>query len=221
MDLIQNAFQKVKADMNSLKQEIDNLRLEVLKTRKQMTEICEILSKIAQKTTPTHNLENQTTPTHNQTTPTHNLPFKAVKDQNSLFSTGNEGVQTDRQTIRQTDTRPYFAENSIENASEIINSLGNIKKEIRQKFKHLTEQEFLVFSAIYQLDQEIGHSNYKILSERLNLTESSIRDYVTQIIKKGIPVEKTRINNKTINLAISQNLKKIASLSTILQLRGL
>jgi len=39
--------------------------------------------------------------------------------------------------------------------------------------------------------------------------------------KKGISVEKKKLNNKNIQLIISNNLKKIASLPTILQLRDL
>jgi len=74
---------------------------------------------------------------------------------------------------------------------------------------------------MYQLDEETGHSTYKSVSEKLGLTESSIRDYVSRLINKGIPVEKNKINNKNIHLSISKNLKKIASLDTILQLRGL
>ena len=213
MDLIKESFSKVKTDIDILNLEISNLKQELSKTRKQMIEICEILSKTVKKI-------GSTTPTHNSTTPTHNYPFRALKDQNSLFSTGNEGVSTDRQTLRQTDNNLFLPKNSIEKVAGIMESLDNIKEDLRKKFKKLTEQEFLVFSSIYQLDEERGYSNYKILSERLKLTESSIRDYVTRIIKKGVPLNKTRINNKTINLNISQDFKKIASLSTIIQLRG-
>ncbi len=116
---------------------------------------------------------------------------------------------------------PKNEQNSIHDALEILNSLDEIKKGIRLKFKRLTEQEIIVFSTMYQLEEELGHSNYKLLSDRLNLTESSIRDYVGRLIKKGIPVEKKKINNKQINLIISPDLKKIASLSTILELREL
>jgi len=92
---------------------------------------------------------------------------------------------------------------------------------LRLKFKRLTDQELLVFSTIYQLDEEIGYSDYKSISTKLKLTESSVRDYVGRLIKKGIPVEKTKINNKNIQLNISQNLKKIASLNTLLHLRDI
>ena len=108
---------------------------------------------------------------------------------------------------------------SFDNAIKILDSLDNIKKELRLKFKRLTDQEILVFSTIYQLEEEKGFSDYRSLSKKLGLTESSIRDYVSRIILKGIPVEKKKINNKSIQITISSNLKKIASLQTILQLR--
>jgi len=106
----------------------------------------------------------------------------------------------------------------LDGASEIINSLDFFKKELRLKFKRLTSKELLVFSTIYQLDQEEGYSNYKSISSRLNLTESSIRDYVQRLLIKNIPLQKTKLNNKEIRFNIPLNLKKIASLSTILQL---
>ena len=109
----------------------------------------------------------------------------------------------------------------IQNAAEILESLDSLKKEIRLKFKRLTEREILVFSTLYQLDEEIGYADYKTLSQRLNLTESSIRDYIGRLISKGVPVEKKKINNKNIKLNISNSLKKVASLSTILQLRNI
>ena len=102
-----------------------------------------------------------------------------------------------------------------------MESLDNIRREIRLKFKKLTDQEWTIFSAIYQLDEEIGYSTHKMLAERLNLTESSIRDYIGKLVKKGIPIEKKRVNNKILQISISQNLKKIATLSTIMQLRGI
>jgi len=152
-------------------------------------------------------------------------PLEHPKDRNIGFSTGNRGVPTDRQTDRQTDTwiekRGISPKNSIESASEILESLDNLKKEIRLKFKRLTEQEIIIFSTIYQQEEEFGYSDYKSVSTVLKLTESSIRDYVGRLIKKGIPVEKKKINNKTIHLNISQSLKKIAPLSTILKLRDI
>lgn len=170
----------------------------------------------------TQNIQNPTNQAHIST---QNAFFKPLNGQILGISTGNGGVPTDKQTYEQTNQQTDFIhkihKNSVDNAAEMLDSLDGIKKEIRLKFKQLTTQELAVFCLIYQLDGELGYSDYKILASRLNLSESSIRDYVGRIIKKGVPVDKNKINNKSIQLSISQNLKKIASLQTILQLRDL
>ena len=172
---------------------------------------------------PTQNLQ---TPTH----PAHNIPQNPQNPQKQDISTGNEGVPTDRQTNQQTNQQTNKSsynlifsqrDNSINNAAQILDSLDNLKKEIRLKFKRLTDQEFLVFSTIYQISEELGYTDYKNLSEKLNLTESSIRDYIGRLIKKGIPLDKIKINNKTIHISVSPNLKKVATLPTLLQLRAI
>ena len=229
MDPVKDAFDKVKQDIIFLKDELNNLRKGVVETRERMMEICEIIKKIDEKiefVASTHQPKIQTLPTYSST---HNYPLEAPKTQNLPISTGNEGVSTDRQTDRQTHKQTQnehkitenSPDNSFDNALEMLESLDSIKKEIRLQFKRLTEQELLIFSTIYQIEEEQGYANYKFLAERLNLTESSVRDYVGRLIKKGIPVEKKKVNNKQIKLFISQNLKKITPLSTILQLRDL
>ncbi|HOW37118.1 MAG TPA: helix-turn-helix domain-containing protein [Candidatus Pacearchaeota archaeon] len=248
MEPIKEAFDRVKQDMISLKEELDWIKLELnelkslLVSKKQETPSALNDSKLVEELQmsptdaylkPTDRQEVPTVPTHN---PTDNYPFKPSKAQNMSFSTGNGGVPTDRQTNQQTNQQTQNSQiegswkhlgsesNSLthmDKALEILSSLDSIKKEIRLKFKELTEQEFLVFSAIYQYDEEQGFSDYKTLSQRLGLSESSVRDYVGKLIKKGVPIQKEKINNKQIKLSVSQNLKKVASLDAIIQLRDL
>ncbi len=225
MDQVKTAFQKVKEDIDSIKGEMNLLKKVVSETREQISEISKILNELvfsyknepkSNLETPTNSLKNSTYPTH---IPTDNISFKPLKGQNMGISIGNEGVPTNRQTDKQTNQqteKTYFGD-----ALEILNSLDNIKKDIRNKFKRITDQEFLVFSTIYQMAEETNYVDYKSLSQNLNLTESSIRDYVGRLIKKGIPVEKIKINNKMIQLSISEKLKKIAPLPVIFQLREL
>jgi DNA-binding MarR family transcriptional regulator len=238
VDQIKRAFQDVKQDIDILKQEVSSLRNSMVEIRQRTIELSEIMVKLYSKITPTHQDQNKITPT---LIPTHNNTLKPLNDQILGISTGNGGVPTDRQTDQQTDRHigntlispqnysqippsipvAKFPENTLNNASKILESLDNLKKELRLKFKRLTSKEILVFSALYQLDEEQGHSDYRMLANRLNLTESSIRDYIGKLIQKGIPVEKKRINNKTIHLTVSEGLKKMASLSTILKLRDI
>jgi len=243
MDYVKDAFDKVKQDINFLRDGLDKLREELKENRELMIKICESVQEMSSqvdaitsqiKRTSKENpamlpqmkltsLENL--PAHQQIKsasaediPAHLINFKHLNEGNLRISTGNRGVPADRQTNQQTDRQ---VENSIENAAEMIKSLDNLKKEIHKKFKKLTEQEWLVFSTIYQFDEEKGSSDYRVLAEKLNLTESSIRDYVSRLINKGIPVDKTKLNNKNIKLNVSKSLKQIASLSTIINLRDL
>jgi DNA-binding MarR family transcriptional regulator len=222
MDEVRKAFQNVRIDIENLQREIEFLKQEIGEMKENLVEICEIIKKISENRASTQQIQKSAPSTHPSTLQ-HTL--EALKPQNMAISTGNQGVPTDRQTDRQTDKYSQFLpekqENSIDDAAKILDSLDSIKKELRLKFKRLTDQEILVFSILYQLEEETGFTDYKTIAQKLNLTESSIRDYIGRIIKKGIPVEKKRINNKNIRLTLSKNLKKIATLSTILQLRDL
>ena len=248
---IRLAFQKAKHDIYSLYSKINSLKRNLSEMRHEITQISEILSQITQKIQDLSEKEEKQastpSPTHPTIFSTHrhiNPAFPAqnkVKDtylelnntQKQPFSTGNEGVPTDRQTDQQTDNTSFSPINRsvkefqkqtktpIEDAAEILESLDGLKKEIRLKFKQLTDQEILVFSTLYQLEEERGPVDYKTLANKLGLTESSIRDYMGRLLKKGIPIEKKKINNKQIQLGVSQSLKKIASLPTILRLRDI
>ena len=223
MDNIKEAFKCVGDDIDFLNQDIFFLNSEITEIKNQLRDICDILEKLSKNNTslPKESSIDISTDRHiNPTFSTHSSTdrhlLEPLNDQNMPISIGNRGVSTDRQTDRQTNQQ---TQNSIENAAEILDSLDSLKKEIRIKFKRLTEQEILVFSALYQLDELNGSTDYKSLAIKLSLTESSIRDYIRRLINKGIPIEKKKINNKSIQLSISNNLKKIATLSTILQLR--
>lgn len=196
--------------------------------------------------TTAHEEENPTDrhifPTHQEKRisqeqiPLDNKPFYSLISSYKEDSTGNRGVPTDKPTNRQTNqhttqiTEKEAKEekisiqtklNNLQRASEILASLDSLKKEIRLKFKRLTNQEILIFSTIYQLEEEGNLVDYPLIADTLALSESSVRDYVQKIIAKGIPIEKEKINNKKVLLNISKDLKKIASLDTILQLRDL
>ncbi len=226
MDEIKEAFLRVRKDIDFLYSELMELKEDIKQIQELVLEFGNIIKNQNNLSTnaSTNQHLNSTIPTYISTHSTH---IKPLKPENLGISTGNKGVPTDRQTDRQTDKQTDKSsynqenkkENSIEDAMEFLDSLDNLKKEIRIKFKRLTDQEMRVFSLLYQLSEEEGYSDYKTLSSKLGLTESSARDYVGRLIKKGIPVEKKRINNKTIHLSVSENLKKIATLPTIIQLR--
>ncbi|MDD5191754.1 MAG: hypothetical protein PHH54_05310 [Candidatus Nanoarchaeia archaeon] len=221
---IKEAFSKVKQDILVLGNEISQIKSEIYEIKHLLEVFRNMLNtSTLRQISSTHPV----TPTNNPTIP---YEIGGLKDQNLSISTGNEGVPTDRQTDRQTDNQTHFLseipqksiEKDIQEASEILASLDALKREIRFKFKRITQQEMLVFSTIYQLEeQDPDNVTYRQIALKLKLSESSIRDYVLRMINKGIPIKKHRINNKKLILSISPELKKIATLSTIIKLREL
>ncbi len=225
MDPVKQAFQKVKQEIQELKQELAKSHPNQQTDNPTNTPTLN----------PTLNQINQIDkpyPTDNPTlNPTHIPPSEPLKQPNLSFSTRNRGVPTDNPT--NTPTHQHTNENpeilsyqahfdDFEQAREILDSLDSLKKEIRLKFKRLTSQEMLVFSTVYQLEErKIEEVTHKTIANILNLSESSIREYINKLIKKGIPLLKIRQNNRKILLKISQDLQKIASLSTIIKLREL
>ena len=240
--IIRESFFRVKEDILSLKSEINDLRYEFETLKNYIKELNTTLNSIRVNSFSEFNPSEinttirqitSTNPVTSTDTSTVPLEIGGLKGQNLDISTGNEGVSTDRQTIRQTDRQVNETLNlreahvssiddDIKDVSVILDSLDTLRKDIRIKFKKVTDQEMAVFSTIYQIEeQNLRAVNYPEIAKRLNLTESSIRDYISRLINKGIPIIKEKVNNKKIVLKISPDLKKLATLSTIMQLREL
>lgn len=213
-DKIKDAFSKVKQDIDDLKSHLYFIRLE-------LTELKSLLKISTDRPfstdTPLFPLDTSTD------TSTNTNPFYGLKSPNSQISTGNKGVSTDRQTDQQTDTYTNTTGkvrlNNTEEVSKLLESLTELKQDIREKFKKTTKQELAIFSAIYQLQEQGEFVDYSILASKFNISESSIRDHVQSLIRKGIPIDKVKENNKKVFLSIPETLKKATTLDSIIKLR--
>ena len=79
----------------------------------------------------------------------------------------------------------------------------------------------LVLSSIYQLEDQGYLVDYPLLSSKLSLSQSSIRDYIQRIINKGFSLSKEKVNNKQIILHITDEFRQLVSLDTLIKLREL
>jgi hypothetical protein len=229
MDPVKEAFARAKQDIDDLKYQFSSVLFELSDIKRTLSQLIDQQT-VKPAIQQTEALENQAIPQQEQeespSFPTDNSFYRALKPHIYSISTGNEGVPTNSQTHQQTNQHPPISTGNtkidqIEKVSELLASLDTIKKDLRIKFKHLTKQEMLVFSVLYQLEEEQFIVDYPLIAKKLALSESSIRDYIQRIIRKGIPIQKSKENNKKIILSLSPDFKKIASLQTILQLREL
>ncbi len=235
-DKIKEAFQKVKQDIDDLKHNLSSISTEIYDLKLILNEIN--INNFNRQTNQQTDTQHIPKITHNNPTDRlnepYNYPLEALKDPNTVFSTGNRGVPTNRQTNQQTDRHMNLQGKIEEKApintqstqidrlqmiSQALDSLDSIKKELRHQFKQLTSQEMLVFSTIYQLEDEGFTVDYPIIAGKLSLSESSIRDYVIKINKKHPLISKIKQNNKKVILKIPSQLRQLASLQTLLTLR--
>lgn len=246
-DPIKEAFSRIKQDIYSLQEQIliMNQQLEEIKrTHQAQNPTHNLLQQTDSQINPTI----QHIPTDKLPLEGFKQPILDISTGNGGVPTVRQSdSQTVQQTEKPIDFTKFHSEESAENhqnssnipflrnvddsnrlkidqisqiqrVSEVLESLDSIKKEIRSNFKHLTSQEMAVFSAVYTFEEQGFVVDYSLISQKLCLSESSIRDYTHKLIKKGIPIVKSKENNKKITLSISPELKKIASLQTILAL---
>lgn len=134
--------------------------------------------------------------------------IKPSKSQIQEISSGNEGVQSINHS---TITQQSLTNHSLTNHSILSKDTPNISlNRVEDRFKSITNQEFLVFLTVYNLEEQLGRGiTYDDVSSRLSLTTSCIRSYVSSILKKGIPIVKFKANNRTTNLKINPHFRSL------------
>jgi hypothetical protein len=119
-------------------------------------------------------------------------PIYSLSNDNSIR---NKGVQSiNHSTVNQ----------SLNSQSIDTNSFSEQLPSILVK---VSRQEFLTFLMVYQLEDQIGQVTYADIAKGLELTASCVRSYVSNLIKKGLPIVKKRYNNKITVLSIPKEIR--------------
>jgi len=72
-------------------------------------------------------------------------------------------------------------------------SFDELKKELEDKFIDLSDSEFFVFMGVYQLEEELDRPvSYGELANKLRLSPSSIRTYLSNLSKRKLPIIRKR-----------------------------
>lgn len=190
---VKNSFLKVKEHINDLEKDINYNKNLIYSQKEELKEIKEGIKELNQLI---HNLKEDIT------------PFKKS-------SIGNDGV------FRQTDNRQTTDRHST-NPQQNTPFLGidSIKKELESKFRSLTDKEFLTFMAIYQLEEEKNAPvTYAEIAKRLKLSQSSVRDHVSELFLKELPLDKIKINNQKVSLFVKKELRDLNLVTKLIAFR--
>ncbi|OYT38286.1 hypothetical protein B6U82_00245 [Candidatus Pacearchaeota archaeon ex4484_31] len=194
---LREAFAKIRSDILFLYQQIQKIeeRLSCLERK-----IDEKLEKFPQEIEVRHSTDNST----------HNFKNYSLKHKNFHFSKGNEGVSTVSQ--QSLDSHLDTLKRTFP-MTEIVNLIKELKQNLKEKFKNLTKQELLIFSLLCFLEEQKGNVTYKDLAQKAGLSESCVRDYISRLRKKGIPIIKEKINNRVVILKIPRELKELREIN--------
>lgn len=190
-DTIKEAFMRVKEDIKRLEHELEE-------TKKANSEQKKLISNLNEKLGIL--LASDRT-----------LDLKIPDLEES--STGNKGVLSTStvSTVTASTTFRQSLDSSFDNP---------IAADIKKKFSTLTEREFAVFVAIYQLEEEIeGAVTYADIARKLSLSRSSVRDHVGELILKNSPIVKLAAGDRKVSLSIKKDFRDLNLLSQILSFR--
>ena len=186
---IRQSFFKVKEDMDSLKAQINEVKRLIDNFLKEQ--------KSRKNSDLVENPPQETSSTGNQ---------GVYADIHSFIHSHMHSFNRHSTDIQQADmqTNPHLLKKTPKEWQ-----LSNLN-EIDSLFLTLTKGEFLSFLTIYQLEEDLKRgASYLELSRHLSLSEGCIRTYVSQLLKKGAPLQKIRLNNKLTLLIITQNFRSL------------
>ena len=121
--------------------------------------------------------------------------------------------------VQQSNTSFQQSNTKLQHVSDFSAIVESMKTDLKKRFKSLTKQEFYIFSILFTVDKSQNSVTYKDIAAKTQLSESSIRDYIQRIAKKGIPIVKERLNNKITILKIPEEIRNLATLDNLLRLR--
>jgi len=214
--------EKIKASFEKVKKDIDFLTEQIIKLRADLEEIRQIKTNFTQESST----GNEGVPTDRQTDkPTFDRSSALFDDKFSLpYETPTDNptqnptdVQQSNTKLQQSNTYSNTLQQTDTNLSELVNTLKN---DLKTRFRSLTKQEFHIFSMLFTFDKTQKSITYRDLAIKLSLSESSVRDYIQKIIKKGIPIEKEKLNNKVTILKIPDEIRHLSTLDNLLRIRN-
>ncbi len=200
---IKEAFERVKDDINELKKEIIDQKKQIYSLKNEIKDFLVIKK------------ENKD-----------NLDLKEI-------SIGNEGVYNDEQrwttmnndaqrsATMDNDEQPFTTMNDEPSlfSKRLKSTVKSLDQALTFKFRTLSDREFSVFVALYEIVKKVPETTYLELAEHLSINETTVKVVVNRLIGKGLPIKKERFLNKKVSLSINKDFFDLNLLEKLISLR--
>ena len=184
--------ERVKSSFQKVKEDINSLKLSLEEQNKQIKEL-------KSKTEDIYRLISE------------------IKEKMTIFkksSNRNDGVINDHQ---RSSTINNNKQQSI-GPTNLQSTINELAQTLAFAFQTLTDREFSVFTAIFELNKTLPEVTYTDLANKLNIAEPTIRNVVNTLISKKVPLQKNRFFNKKVSLSIPKDLHDLNLLSKLIKL---
>ncbi|HLD15597.1 MAG TPA: HTH domain-containing protein [Candidatus Nanoarchaeia archaeon] len=181
-DSIKQAFSKVKDDILRLEAELSQNKalLESLRN-----ELSTLRSEASKKETEANLALN--------------TPLFPMESNNQTIKQSNN--QTQKHTYDKFEQEDFRQKDKIKQNNP-FEELKKLNIDISKIFENLTKKEFNTFLLIYQLVEEQGSLTYKEIGQKLNISSSAVRSYISTSIQKGVPIIKKKMKDNTVVLTL-------------------
>ena len=144
------------------------------------------------------------------------LEIKNKMELKKEVSTGNDGVQATTLQQPYNNLTTQFKQSSIE---KLDKSIKDVDKSIKDLILSLTDKEFMIFTTIYQQEDELKRPlTYEEISLKLKLSQSHVRGYILGLISKQAPLIKKRTGSKVF-LSIKKEFRSLKIGAKIMDFR--
>jgi len=181
-EVLKEAFRRVKEHMGRLENEIKSNREFIINQNEQILTFVNQIKTQNSKIRALEAVKQLNKP---------DLPLE------NEVSNGNKGVSLDGYSLPGYSLPGYSL------------NIQELQENIPLILSRLSKQEFLTFLTIYQLEEENSKVTYDNVGGKLGITPGCVRTYVSGLIKKGLPIIKSKYNNRIIILSIPPEIRSL------------
>lgn len=134
----------------------------------------------------------------------------------SINENTNE-IHANYEYIQEFDQKIEKLKFRLDNMELFLSEKANFAQTKQEKIQiqPLSVNEKIVFMALYTSNSPISYFH---ISEKIGLSESLVRSYITNLIEKGVPILKKYVNSKAL-IALDNNFKELQAKENIIKIQ--
>lgn len=144
---------------------------------------------------------------------------KQFEDHLQAINENTVEIQSNHSYLSDLDLKLNKLSERIEQIQLFLKRNSNFNADAIESFeiRPLSRKEQYVFLVLYALEDEKGSASYWDIARKTGFAETLVREYLTSIIEKGVPIVKKYINGRAF-LKLDKEFKRLQAKENILMI---